>query len=380
MKTRFFFTVAAIMLFVACTSDNPIDTRPIDHPEDTQEAITNDFTLIKACLGKSQEEIADLMESHGYSIAGETAFRKYKDDITKTVYIHSNKNIELTAGDINFEAQKAIFSQWIKEMHLTDACQNHLVKASYSLSEGADLGIKSYSSYEELLSALSTIAEPANYGMTASFEGNDIYANVYSLILYPYFGKVYMQIRNPRIGEAAEFTESDLRESDLRKDILICKVDYLTYQYRGFYAMNVSGKVDNDSLIPIISQYVAPGDFGSIKLYYNTTKNLLLDGTIIWMGSGVLSFPETFRAGLPETEGLPYPGKSRIALLGDDGVYSVDAGSESSLQHIWQSISHQKEFQHYYENSSKKIAIYLYTPSVGVGNPAEWYYLVYTEQ
>lgn len=176
-----------------------------------------------------------------------------------------------------------------------------------------------------------------------------------------------------------KLTDSNLREADLRKDILISKVDYLTFQYRGFYAMNVSGKVENDSLIPIIAEYKSPGDFGSIKLYYNTTKNLLLDGTIIWMGKGELSFPESFRAGLQESEGLPYPGNNRFALLDESGTY-VESGGDFPHQRIWESVSHQKEFQHYYENSSKKIAIYLYTPSVGEGNPADWYYLVYTEQ
>jgi hypothetical protein len=40
----------------------------------------------------------------------------------------------------------------------------------------------------------------------------------------------------------------------------------------------------------------------------------------------------------------------------------------------------QQEFQHYYANSHKKVAVYLYTPSVGIGNPADWYYLVFVEQ
>lgn len=386
MKTKIYFMMAvAAMLFVACNS-NPIDSRPINHPTDTPEAVTNDFTFIKSCIGKTQEEVIELLESQGYSAAGNDTYSKTEDGITKNAKIYTkhidNKDyicsVGLTTNRIDFEAQKAIFSQWLREMHNTDACKNHLTRASYSISYMGK-GIQSYSSSEELLSALQDITEASAAGMTAAFEGIDLYSNSYSLVLDVDFGKVFLQFSNSRIGEKEEFTESDLRESDLRKDILISKVDYLTFRYRGFYAMNVSGKVENDSLIPIISEYKSPGDFGSIKLYYNTTQNLLLDGTIIWMGKGELSFPESFRAGLQETEGLPYPGNNRFALLDESGTY-VESDDELEFQHIWESVSHQKEFQHYYENSSKKIAIYLYMPSVGFGNPADWYYLVYTEQ
>ena len=386
MKTKIYFMMAVVaMICVACNS-NPIDSRPINHPTDTPEAVTNDFTLVKACICKTQKDVAEMMESQGYTATGNDGYCKTEDGITKNAKVYyeniDNKdyvcNIELMIKQIDFDTQKAIFSQWMREVQNTDACKSHLIRASYYISIPGN-GKQSYSSYEELLSALQATTAPADEGLTAVFAGGDLYANQYYLVLDTYFGEVYMQLVNPRVEEKEEFTESDLREFDLRKDILISKVDYLTFQYRGFYALNVSEKEQNDSLIPIISEYMPAGDFGSIKLYYKNTKDLLLDGTIIWMGMGELSFPESFRAGLPETEGLPYPGKSRIALLDGEGVY-VEPDSEFEFQYIWQSISHQKEFQHYYENSTKKIAIYLYTPSVGTGNPADWYYLVYTEQ
>ena len=50
------------------------------------------------------------------------------------------------------------------------------------------------------------------------------------------------------------------------------------------------------------------------------------------------------------------------------------------MKHIWQSVSYQKEFQHYYGNSNKKVAVFLYTPSVGLFNPDAAYYLVFVEQ
>lgn len=181
--------------------------------------------------------------------------------------------------------------------------------------------------------------------------------------------------------------QGNLRESDLTKDILICKVDYQTFQYEGFYVMNVSGKQIVGSEIPFVAEYHAAGDFGSIKLYYSTKDNLLLDGTIVWLGCGKLAFPDTFRSGQQLKEGLPYPGKERIACLDETGEYVADkenpyaiVADEEDLPHIWQSVSVQKEFQHYYGNSIKKVAVYVYAPAVGLMDPSKASYLIFVEQ
>jgi hypothetical protein len=180
--------------------------------------------------------------------------------------------------------------------------------------------------------------------------------------------------------EPVEPTPID-QETDLNKNILISRVDYLTFAYKGFYAMNVQNPVSSGDEIPFVAQYQSPGDFGWFKLFYQTTDNLLAHGSIIWMGCGKLMFPESFKAGQTLSNGLPYPGQSKIAFINNEGLYcTVDSAQEVNLQRIWQTLSKQVEFQHYYNNSSKKVAVYLYTPSVGIGNPADAYYLVFTEQ
>ena len=114
-------------------------------------------------------------------------------------------------------------------------------------------------------------------------------------------------------------------------------------------------------------------------MFYNDKSNLLLDGTIIWSGCGRLGFPESFRAGLPVQNGLAYPGQERFAFISDDRTYLTE-DKEQDLLHIWESVSKQKEFQYYYANSSKKVAVYLYTPSVGMMDPNVACYFVFTEQ
>ncbi|MBP5562737.1 MAG: hypothetical protein J6X51_01720 [Bacteroidales bacterium] len=279
-----------------------------------------------------------------------------------------------------FTIQRQVFAQWMNEIR-NSVAYTKLVRSSFELSTGWENGIQHFNTPEELLAALANIPSTPDNGMDALFYGNDIYANRYSLVLMPDLnGGVYMQIVNSRAGQPSDdFTESNLHETDLQKHILISKVDYLTFRYKGFYALNVTNKLNSGTEIPFVSQYQGTGDFGYIKLFYRNTNNLLMDGTIIWAGCGHLNFPDNFRAGLPMDNGLPYPGQSRIAFINDGGHYET-VTDERELQYIWQSVSRQKEFQHYYGNSSKKVAVYLYTPSVGVFNPSEAYYLVFTEQ
>ena len=300
MKTSFlspylslFAGVFLTLCFAACKPDPveplPSQPQPIDDPTEIQEPITNDFTLVKACIGKPQEETVALLADHGFTAIGDNKFSKTENDVTKKVSVHSVGNVEMYVQDCEFALMKQIFAQWMNEIR-NSAAYSHLVRASFQLKEDYNTGY-SYNTPEELLDALSTTS-PAG-GMYASFHGNDVYANEYSLTLFPELG-VYMQVVNQRAEQPSdEFTESDLQEADLHKHILISKVDYLTFQYKGFYALNVTDKLDDGLEIPFLADYRPPGDFGSIKLYYRNTDNLLFDGTIIWAGCGSLLFPDS---------------------------------------------------------------------------------------
>ena len=375
--------IILVIFFSACTHEPivplPSEPQPINYTPEVPEPITNDFTLLKACIGKSLSEAAALLTEHGFVAGYGNKFLKTENGVTKEVHYHSIGNAEMVVHNSEFAIQRQIFAQWMNEIR-SSVAYTKLVRSSFELSTGWGNGNQHFNTPEELLSAIANIPSTPEDGMYASFYGNDIYANRYSLVLMPNLNGVYMQIINHLAGHPSDdFTESDLQQSDLQKHILISKVDYLTFRYKGFYALNVTNKLNSGNEIPFVSQYQAPGDFGYIKLFYRNTDNLLMDGSIIWSGCGELNFPDNFRAGLPMDNGLPYPGQSRIAFINDGGNY-VTVTNERELQYIWQSVSRQKEFQHYYGNSSKKVAVYLYTPSVGVGDPADAYYLVFTEQ
>lgn len=370
----------AALVLTACDSQIA-PSQPITNSTEDQETVTNDFTLVKGCIGKSHDAADMLITGQGFILDHSDEYgvyyRKTENDITKNLTLVTPVYASMVTHNDDYTVLISVFKQWIQELRESKAF-NNLVRASYSLRVGWGNGELTFSTPEELLTALDTVTSFEN--ITASFNGNDIYANQYELALFTYLKGVFMDINNPRVGQQSDdFTESDLKESDLKKDILISKVDYQTFQYKGFYAMNVSGKVNDDSFIPIISEYQSPGDFGYIKLYYRNTDNLLLDGTIVWNGCGQLTFPESFRAGLPVKEAIPFPGIEHFARLGEEGQYT-ETVNEWEMKHIWQSVSYQKEFQHYFGNATKKAAVYLYAPSVGLFDPYEAYYLVFVEQ
>ena len=75
--------------------------------------------------------------------------------------------------------------------------------------------------------------------------------------------------------------------------LILIKVDYLTYNFEGYYEIPIN-EIDysNDS-IPLSVNYFPPGDFGSIELIYNNSISVF-NGTIVWMGLGQILYPENF--------------------------------------------------------------------------------------
>lgn len=377
------FVFLAALTLAACTAGPSQELQsPIDYDHEVIESVTNDFTLLKACIGNTAEENADIVKKMGYTPVENQNYPTYtktENGITKKLTLYSEEQANLYIKTAEFNPVKAQFVKWQKEIQKSRAYTN-MVRSTFQLCTGWGKGVNYFDFPDELINALNAVTEPGK-GMDAIFSGNDYFANSYCLAMsYDVNAQLEMYVYNPRINHPIEtFTQADLKESDLKKDILISKVDYLTFRYRGFYALNVSDKLNSGTEIPFIAEYNPAGDFGDIKLYYRNKNNLLMSGTIIWMGCGKLDFPASFRAGEPFNKAMPYPGQEHFAFINEQGQYTV-VTDEADLQHVWQSVSRQQEFQYYYANSSKKVAVYLYRPSIGMGNPADAYYLVFTEQ
>lgn len=92
------------------------------------------------------------------------------------------------------------------------------------------------------------------------------------------------------------------------------------------------------------------------------------------MGTGVMSYPSKMDAPnkfskisnnltMPSIDEFQYVKFNEFSYIPDSIAY----------ESIWKSINNLKIVARYREsNSTEKIHLFLYTPSVGVGNPADW--------
>ncbi len=157
----------------------------------------------------------------------------------------------------------------------------------------------------------------------------------------------------------------------ISNSILLLKVDYLTQKFEGGKEIKIiKGTMPSDSL-PILIDYEEPGDFGNIKLSYEPTGDLIFDGDIIWTGKGEINYPESFNPignYTLLTEELQLPDSLRFQRIFNNHI-------NSRYAKIWRAVS-KLEKTSCYLKGNQKIGIFLYTPSVGVGNPADWDWFV----
>lgn len=151
--------------------------------------------------------------------------------------------------------------------------------------------------------------------------------------------------------------------------ILLLKVDYQTLQFEGGLEQKVNSTLPDSDTIPLRVNYKPPGDFGSIALYHKPGNELLFKGTIIWMGKGEISHPVSFKpASSFQTYNTPlaYPGSSAFKPV------NVQPGTTvPDLEPVWNAVA-KLHIVSEYRQANKKIGVFVYTPSVGIGNPADW--------
>lgn len=157
--------------------------------------------------------------------------------------------------------------------------------------------------------------------------------------------------------------------------VLILKVDYLTNVFEEGRELNFVGS----PTFNISWKYDLPLDFGSVELYYEELNELLFDATIIWLGSGERSFPESLSPAsrfTVKSDGLDLPGLESFTTI----LYDETPPNLKPLEYdlIWDAIDNLEVVQEYRKhNPEGDINLYLYTPSLGVGIPAEWDWYVF---
>lgn len=159
--------------------------------------------------------------------------------------------------------------------------------------------------------------------------------------------------------------------------LLSLKVDYLTGAFESGLEQTVEGPKSESDSIPIKVNYVLPGDFGKLELRHKPSNKIIFDGSIIWMGKGAITHPQMFKAAenfnSVATE-LPQPSDSRFQVIFHD-LHNHPIPYDK----LWKAVN-KLEVVTSYLASGKKIGVFLYTPSVGVGNPADWDWFLVMEK
>jgi len=167
------------------------------------------------------------------------------------------------------------------------------------------------------------------------------------------------------------FSSCEEKEDSTNSKLLMLKVDYLTNNFEGGKETTFSATTPT---FTISTQYDAPGDFGNIRLTYQELNEIIFDGSIIWMGKGKISIPQNI---LPAnqfnhvlTADYVYPAG------GIENVFPSEVDYDYSQ--IWSSVQGLVKVREYLNsNPNASVKLFLYTPSVGVGDPADWDWIIF---
>lgn len=163
-------------------------------------------------------------------------------------------------------------------------------------------------------------------------------------------------------------------ETNAPTQVLMLKVDYTTNAFEGGTIFGFPQKTDK---FTIENKYVEPSDFGSVKLIYKELNQTLFEGTIHWMGFGKMTLPERLKPAssfeFVLTEDLRYP-------TGFENVFNP-YNRELDYNKAWLSVQGLVKVREFLAaNPNQKAKLFLYTPSVGVGDPKDWYWVIYLKK
>jgi hypothetical protein len=155
-------------------------------------------------------------------------------------------------------------------------------------------------------------------------------------------------------------------DDDGMKDVLMLTVDYTKNTFKGGKELEFSKK---SKTFTITYDLVSPCDFGHIKLYYSEIDELIFHGSIIWMGCGRMEFPtnlvkaNNFHS--VQTKDFVFPRNGF-----EDLFPTFD--TEVSYENVWGAVQQLEKAREYLRsNQEQTVKMYLYTPSVGCGNPED---------
>lgn len=155
--------------------------------------------------------------------------------------------------------------------------------------------------------------------------------------------------------------------------VLLLKVDLATFAFEGGKELSF----DAAESFTLSHEYNAPGDFGDIKLKYQELNAPLFEGTIHWMGLGQITYPQIDPPASFSTSEIlvQMPGENLREVVNylpaamplDEWPYAPNYNA------LWGAVSSLHIVRDYrVANPNSKVSFFLYTPSVGGGDPLQW--------
>jgi hypothetical protein len=163
-------------------------------------------------------------------------------------------------------------------------------------------------------------------------------------------------------------------QAQIPAQVLLLKVDYTTNRFEGGQIIELPQSLET---FTIKTEYKDPGDFGWIKLFFSEMGKLLFYGTIHWMGTGNILFPEQWLAA----------GDFHISLTADyvepangfENVFDLWSEEHNYLS-VWGAVQSVVEVREFLRSDPQQtVKIFLYTPTIGVVDPekAKWILLLH---
>ena len=157
-------------------------------------------------------------------------------------------------------------------------------------------------------------------------------------------------------------------------EVLLLKVNYATHKFEGGKVFTFSKKSNS---FTIAYEYEEPADFGGVKLFYKELNEPLFEGTIHWMGLGEMTFPKELDP--PDsfdcviTNDVPYVEGFEVVFNPDNRVMDYEQA--------WPALHCLVKMREFLSANPKQIVkLFLYTPSVGVGNPDDWSWIFFLKK
>jgi hypothetical protein len=154
--------------------------------------------------------------------------------------------------------------------------------------------------------------------------------------------------------------------------VLMLQVDYLTNTFEGAKEISYSAA---PSTFTLSNEYIAPSDAGSIKIKYLELNEILFDGTIIWAGRGDIKLPANIspanQFNSVTTADIVYPAAGFQNVFNPhDNIFDYAP--------VWLAVQKLVKVREYLKaNPNTSVKLFLYTRSVGAGDPADADWIIF---